>query len=342
MDQRALVLIRVEAGPGIGLGHLARCISIGHALTERGADWQVLTHDPSAAAALVERETLVPIDGEPWSAADADQVAVLASRAHATFTIVDSYDAGARYLDRLRARGGRVAVIQDSRSDVPCDLLINPTADAAPLDPRTSVRVLQGPAFVPLRREFWRQSARHAAACPRRLLITLGGSDSRRLSGHLLGRALEILDSSMVVSCIAGPFFDNLAELRKIAARAEGRAEIIESPSIVGSWLRDADAAIAGGGQTLYELATVGTATVGLEMAANQHGQLTALGSEGVIRVGGSADDPGIVDRCLAMVSDLLGDQQARHLMARRGQTLVDGQGALRVGDALLAVGAAS
>lgn len=336
------ILIRVEAGPGIGLGHVTRCLSIGQALAERGADWQVLAHDRPAVAAVVGPERTVALHCTPWSDEEAESIARLAARTHARFAIVDSYQATARYLSLLRDRGVRVAVIQDTTILVPCDLLLNAAADAAPLGTNDGPTFLRGPAFVPLRREFWQQTRRDTSLVPHRVLITLGGSDPRRLSSRLLERALEILGPQLSISCIAGPFFGDTRELKEITSRASGRAEVIDSPTAIASRFRDADVAIAGGGQTLYELATVGTPTVGVVMAENQRGQLEALARGGVVRLAGCADAQGIIAQCMSAVSEVLGDYAAREAMAGRGQALVDGQGAMRVTEALLTAAARS
>jgi spore coat polysaccharide biosynthesis predicted glycosyltransferase SpsG len=99
------------------------------------------------------------------------------------------------------------------------------------------------------------------------------------------------------------------------------------------------DLAVSGGGQTLYELAACGLPTVALCLADNQRGQLAALADQGALLPGGARDQGGLSSPFADLgpaVTQLAGDLALRQRMSAIGQRLVDGQGTLRVADALL------
>jgi spore coat polysaccharide biosynthesis predicted glycosyltransferase SpsG len=92
-----------------------------------------------------------------------------------------------------------------------------------------------------------------------------------------------------------------------------------------------ADLAVSAGGQTLYELASVGCPTVAVRIASNQDGQLSVFEEAGFLRIVGHGNLSNIVETICEVVKTLLGDSQTRVAMSAAGQRLIDGQGALRV-----------
>jgi UDP-2,4-diacetamido-2,4,6-trideoxy-beta-L-altropyranose hydrolase len=332
------VVIRAEGSAAIGLGHLRRCVSIGQALAHLGAGWTLAAHDAAAAAAVAGGAHVAPIAGARWTLADAEEVAGLAAACSGQAVLVDSYEADDAYVRAISNRGHRVAILDDRPIARGCDLRINPSAGAEKSERDAERPYLGGPSFVPLRPEFWSASPRTVSAVTSRVLITLGGGDPRRLSERLFSGVLACLPD-VDVTCVAGPFFDHVDSLRAIAG-ATSRASIVTAPTAVADLFRDADIAISGAGQTLYELAAVGTPAVAIAMADNQVPQLDALARAEIVIDGGRAADEQIVERVVAQISALAADRRRRSDMSRRGQELVDGQGALRVARALIAVAA--
>jgi UDP-2,4-diacetamido-2,4,6-trideoxy-beta-L-altropyranose hydrolase len=332
----ARLVIRADADAVTGLGHFRRCVSVGRALEHLGACWTVIARDGVVAGTLAGSERVIPLSTVPWSSGDAAEVASVCAAIAADWVIVDSYHAGADYLGSLKSSGVRVAVIHDRTLALPCDLLINAAADAAPLPSRVEeTTFLLGPSFVPLGPDFWTAAPRRAGEPADRIILTFGGGDPRHLSTRLFSALIREL-RRVRVTCLTGPFFDNHDDLHAAARHAQGRAIVVQSPASMADLFRAADVAISGGGQTVYELAAVGTPAVVIVMAENQRRQVEALAKQGIVRVAGDADEPGVVDRAIALASRLLDDPEARRRMIERGQELVDGRGALRIARALI------
>ena len=133
------------------------------------------------------------------------------------------------------------------------------------------------------------------------------------------------------------PFFENFAEVKAAARRAERAVTLVSAPDSVRDLMMEADLAISAGGQTLYELACAGCPTVAIRMAANQDAQLGIFEEAGFLRISGSADHGSIVEAIGTTVRTLLADPQARAAMSVAGQRLIDGYGALRVAQRILA-----
>ena len=337
------ILFRVDAGPQIGLGHLARCLSLATALKREGLDSRFLMNDSPATAAYVARfgfnaETAGP--SVSWGREDAASTVQAAAREAAQAVVVDGRDVTAAYLDRLRQTGCFVVVRDDmARFPFSCHLVLNGNADALRLRYVSSsgdTRFLLGPDYVVLREEFWSVPPRVIRHPVREVLLLLGGADPQRLMPGLL-RLLDGLPGDFAVSAVIGPYFEDREAVRQAAARCARRVRVVESPTALRELMLAADLAISGGGQTLYELACVGCPTVALQVGVDQAGQLQTLADAGCVNSIGHAEEGDAPARVRAAVETLLEDATARQAMARAGQRLVDGQGAARVASEILA-----
>lgn len=337
------VLFRVDAGPHIGLGHLQRCLSLATALLHCGAACLFLTNEEPTARDRVRR---FGFDGytlgavESWGANDLAQTIAMAASHRCAVIVVDSDYEGAEYLSQLRDDGFFVCAIEDiAPHPFPCQLVVNGDAHARQLSYDSSsgdTLFLLGPEYCILRREFWKIPSRVMRDVVQNVLVTLGGADPYNLMPRVLGLLGE-LPGTFTVTAIIGPFFENLSEVEAAAERVRRPVRLVHLPDSVRDLMREADMAVSAGGQTLYELACVGCPTVAVRMASNQDGQLQVSVDAGLIRAVGRADERSVVIAIGDAVLSLLRNPRARAAMSAAGQRLVDGQGALRVAETILA-----
>lgn len=337
------VLFRVHAGPEIGLGHLQRSLSLAAALKRNGIVSQFLVNHSPESLDYVTRvefpaEKLPPVLS--WGREDFAFTADAAGRFRAHVVVVDSPDVPALYLRWLRDAGFFVIVRDDSaRYAFPGHIVFNGNADAPRL-PYVScdsdTLFLLGPEYAVLSADFWRVSARVVREKVEHLLVILGGADSCGLMPKLL-RLLDDVPGDFSVTAVVGPFFGNKGAVKAAADQAKRFVKLVESPTSLRGLMEEADVAISGAGQTLYELACVGCPTVAIQVAADQEGQLRAMAEAGCVRFAGNAKRMDILPQVHAAVLLLLADREARSAMARAGQELVDGQGAFRVTGEILA-----
>jgi spore coat polysaccharide biosynthesis predicted glycosyltransferase SpsG len=196
---------------------------------------------------------------------------------------------------------------------------------------------LIGPSYLVLRPEFWDVPAPALRNEVRTVLVALGGADQLRMTApivRMIDEAPEFARAKIVV--LAGPFVAGGADELPHSPCRE-RIDVRRSPARVVDVMREADVAVSAGGQTLYELARVGCPTVGVEVSADQTDQLRTLEARGVIRaVWGGRSSPDLRAVSVAL-RDLAGDAVARRQLSSAGRRLVDGSGAQRVGEAILA-----
>ena len=332
----ATFLFRVDAGPGVGLGHLSRCVALADALAARGAPSVFLVPSDGAAStrSLAARHRVdVPVSSERGGSADLQDTIAAARRHGCLNVVVDSYAVDARYLGRLREAGLFVTFIDDlAREAVPAHVVVNGGAQASQLLYQSSThdtRFLLGPEYVLLRSESVSQMA-VARERVEQVLITVGGDDPLGATSALID-LLDTAPGDFAVVATVGPLSARREEVEAAAARSHRAVTTVDASTGLGQFIARADLVVSAAGQTLYELAACGMPTIAIELFDNQAGSLAALASAGVVRSAGRWSDVGFASRLLDQLAQLISEPQARARLRLAGTRLVDRRGADRV-----------
>ena len=299
------VAIRADASTAIGWGHAMRCLALAQALPQRPTF--VMDDPPAAFVARAEPDADVVALGDPLPDAD--------------WVVIDGYHLGTDYQRAVREAGARVLVIDDHGhlDRYEADILLNQNLGAPDYRNRApGARLLLGPRYALLRREFRDVPARATRDVACRVLVTLGGSDPDNVSSRVL-EGLGSVALPLEVQLIAGagnPHVDALA-------RAPG-VELVVDAHDMPARMAWADLAVTAAGSTSWELARTGTPQLAIAIADNQRPVIHGLTEAGL------AIDLGVGDVAGA-VEALARDRPRREAMSARGRELVDGRGALRV-----------
>lgn len=312
-----MIVVRADATPAMGLGHAMRCLALAQAHRDAGGDVVFAMADPPEPFAQ-------RLAREGCELRPAEETVAVAARAD--WIVLDGYHFDAAYERTLRA-AGRLLVLDDLDSDHDADLILRQGLGA-----RGGAGVLAGPRYALLRREFrtWRGDDRAVPEHARRILVTLGGGDPGALMLRVLA-ALQRIDEPLEVQWLTGPLNPRRAELE---AAAPGWVEVVVDAADMPERMAWADLAVTAAGITSWELARIGTPQIAIELAYNQRAVATALADAGIaVRVGWHED---VDDAELAgTIAGLAGDADARAEMSRRGRATIDGQGAVRVLEAM-------
>lgn len=332
----------MDAGPHIGVGHLQRCLSLAAALAERGEHSCFLVNDVDGNREFIEPsgfgvETLLKT--ESWTNEDVEETKWVARQHECSVAVVDSHEVSPGYLAALRS-AGLLVVARDDQAlfPFPCQMVLNGNADARRLPYSSSsgdTEFLLGPEYMILGREFWEVPPRPVRTVVQNILLTVGGGDQRNLMPEML-RRLDQVHGEFTVTAVIGPFFENVTEVKSAADSVQRTIRVVESPRSMRDLMEQADLAISAAGQTLYELARLGCPTIAIQVADNQAGQLQVLADLGCLCSAGGADGEDLTTGVERAVVSLLPDLEAHQDMAAAGQRLVDGQGAIRVAEAII------
>lgn len=338
---RGRVVIRCDASPTIGGGHLVRCGSLSVALRERGIEPVIATRFPEAAAAALQRFDLEVVrvqDGaghdDALALADAEATASHAVGTGAALVVVDHYGADASYFEAIRA-SVPLAVIDDraDRDLTAADLVLNQNFRAPGLDYRVAphTKLLLGPDYALLRPEFVKARAalsRTFTPDDRRVLITFGGGEtSDECIAALHG--LDGLDREVEVRCILGPGAARDGRVEAQATMSRQRVEVIRGVDDMTQHMTWADVSLNAGGSTCWELLCLGLPMVTVALGADQDGNVRTLPDAGLAV---AATSPA---SAAPTVASLLASSSTRRRMSFAGMDVVDGLGASRAARAL-------
>ncbi|MGH7766907.1 MAG: UDP-2,4-diacetamido-2,4,6-trideoxy-beta-L-altropyranose hydrolase [Candidatus Binatia bacterium] len=338
------LILRADATPQIGAGHVMRCLALAQAWRDRGG--RAVFALTAAGDALVdrlqsERMAIIRLNAEPGSVDDAEQTAALAAQIGASWTVVDGYHFHSSYHRALKAAGIRLLAIDDYGSAERCsaDLVLNQNLRAEEgwyPDREPYTRLLLGTSYVLLRREFlsWQSWERRVAKEARRLLVTLGGSDSGRAIVQVAEGLQQLSIDDLEAVLVTGAEDAHADELQAIVDGARFSISLTKNVVDTSPLMAWADVAIIAAGGTLWELLYMQSAV--LSYARNPFQEMIVGQLDRQRMVVGLGDLSRVEpEQLAAQVEATLRSEAARKSMAAAGRTLVDGKGAARVVEAL-------
>lgn len=346
------ILIRADASPTIGSGHIARCLTLARVLRKQGshvafACRQLPGHRLDALSAEGFETFALPefYPGEdpqqaiesmlPWQA-DIDALDLLLED-HAEFDwiIVDHYGLDHHWQTAARRWAPRIAAVDDlATRRYSVDLLLNQNLSGlsdnyTPLLPE-GCRTLLGPRYAMLREEF---------DCPaidikpeaRRVLVNFGGFDAAMQTHHAM---LALADfTELEVDFVAGVDNPAWAQMQALAqTRPNWRLHSFVSD--FHQRMTEADLFIGAGGGTSWERAALGLPTICIAVSNNQqvNGEVMAAAGAHVFM---GAREQVSVTQLRDAIGFVAGNFYLRQSLAERSRQMVDGRGALRVAAAL-------
>ena len=340
------LLIRADAGPGIGAGHVMRCLALAQAWREAGGEVRfAMASGEEVFRPVLQAEEIatVTVGAPAGSTADAQATAAAAREMNADWLLFDGYVFGADFQRGVAGAAPCTALLDDNGECAPhaVDLIVNQNAHARVAmygDRRPGCLLLLGSPFALLRRTF-RQSARPPkakAASAARLLVTLGAGDPDNVTGKVVAALAPLAASNRALQAIVvvGAVNPHAAALERAARDCPCSVEVRRSPSDMAGLMAWADAAVAAAGSTTWELLYMGVPTLSLVIAENQRAIARRLADDGVVVNLGWHADLAPADIAV-VVGPLLAQEHRRAEMSRRGRALVDGQGAARVVQAM-------
>jgi len=330
---KPLVVLRPDAGPAVGLGHLQRALGLGVALRERGCSCVVRAPETADVRRRVQSLGLrFDAAAAAWTAGEE---ALALDRLGAAALVVDSYEALGDCLSALREGRPLVFIDDLARFPLPCDVVVNGSVAAAdlPYDRLApTARALLGIEYLLLHPELWEVTARTPLEQVENVLVTCGGSASSVGPLQKLLHAIEGASSAFGLT-IAAP--DDVAAALAPTLRASSRKVSVISPrSTMREAALAADLAVASAGGTTRELLRLGVPTVALVTAENQRAGAVGLSKLGAIELFESVEE---AEAGLAQALDeLVASYEERRRLAEAGPRLIDGQGCRRVAGVVL------
>jgi len=338
------LVIRADASIAIGTGHVMRCLALAQAWQDAGGSVVFASIDLSSSLAQrlrSERFEIVKLDGSPGSAQDASQIEEFSRPHHADWVVVDGYQFDAEYQRKLKDAGLKLLFIDDNghATHYLADLVLNQNAHASQelYQSRASqTRLLLGPRFTLLQREFrpWRHWKREIVSVPRKVLVTMGGSDPGNVTAMVI-RSLQLASiESLEAKVVVGAGNPHIESLERVTNQSETNVSLLKNVTNMPELMAWADVAVSGAGSTCWEMCLLGLPAILIDLAENQRAVAKELDRGGVAIHLGSVGDV-IPEKIASKLRWLLSSVETRTALCVRARELVDGKGAERVVSAM-------
>ena len=336
------LLLRADASPAIGIGHIMRCLALAQAWQDAGGRAVFVTAETSSAAEKrlhAEPCDVIRISVQPGSAEDIRETIRISEMHDSDWVVVDDYQFGCEYQRQLKAGGLKVLFIDDygHARHYFADLVLNQnlSADEKLYQNREPwTELLLGSRYSLLRREFraWREWRREIPQIGRRVLITLGGSNQPVLMERVIQALNMIKREDLEATVVIGG--NNSDTDGFCCAPGDEKIMFRTNVSNMAELMVDADVAIAAAGSTCWELCLLGLPALLIDVAMNQTDVAQELDRRGcAIHIGNS--DNVSAAKIADSLKQLLESHELRLALSLRSRELVDGGGAHRVASLL-------
>jgi UDP-2,4-diacetamido-2,4,6-trideoxy-beta-L-altropyranose hydrolase len=334
------LLIRADASPRMGTGHVMRSLALAQAWQEENRDvvFAMAEHFDKIDSRLAsEGMQITHLPVEPGSEGDMRATIGAAEDCGARWVVLDGYQFRGKFQRALREAGLQVLALDDYGhcEHYWADLILNQDVNAEPelyASREPSTRMLLGTRYILLRREFSalpRPPAKTRSAA-RSVLLTLGGADPWNFTARILNGLAQIRSGDVEVTAVVGPGNPHGREVEAAAQKFGARARVLVAPPDMPSLMQKCDLAISAGGSTMWELAYFRVPTMVLVLAENQLSTALVLKRIDACRVLENARELEAVvlaDEILRLANDT----SAQESYAEVFGNLVDGRGARRV-----------
>ena len=339
MTPGTVIVLRCDAGPRTGTGHVVRCVAIAEELAARGAVpvfLGTLGGVPFVEAQVRDRGFAhVELD-DPSVEGVAAAVQTLGARA----AVLDSYTLPLGLGEALQAAGVAVlAVVDDETRGIVADVYVEQNYGSESLDLAVpaGARLMAGVEnallrdVVRLRRP---ASPRGATAEVPRVVAFFGGTDAFGASPRLVA-ALAATGRPFAAQVVA--VGDEVrASLRAVELGDGQTVELLDPVADLPALLVDADLVVSAAGTSTWELLCLGVPSALVAVVDNQEASFARLSASGLVAplglLSAVAADP---SQAVALLRNLLSDAEARSELGARAWAAVDGDGRVRVVDAL-------
>lgn len=352
------IIVRADASPRIGIGHVRRCLTLARALRKFGADVRFAVQEWGADLAPLLAEfadgalrlpsPLPEQDADPVSwlphgqVHDFQELLAALARGRPDWIIVDHYALDAEWHDLARYELGCRILVIDDLADRPlrADLVVDPNWDR---DHRTKYRdvvgeaeLLGGPHYALIDPRYGTGEPHEQSNGVASIGLFMGGTDPARATVPVL-ETVRAAGFGGKIGIVTSGMNPNIASIQA-AASTDGDVEVdVDLPDLT-AFFRHHDLFILAAGGTTWERMASAAPAIAVITAENQREIANQLADEGLQWLVQAGDWASL----RAMLPAILADPDGRLEQARRCRKLVDARGAERVAAALLTLDDAS
>lgn len=335
-----MIGFRVDSNEIIATGHFMRCMVIALELQSLGNDVLFICADTNGSNLANRHGFPAIVLQTSWNDMNSEverlvEVIRVYSIDH---LVIDSYQVTYSYLKTMNSIVPVIYIDDLNAFACPVSMIINYNVYANDLTynayPPVQTKLLLGPAYVPLRREF-QNIKKIPQSEVTSLLISTGGSDPFHIAEELVNTLNSHVDfQNMTLHVVVGPFckfithsigkYNNVVLHRNVANMAE--------------LMCISDIAITAGGSTMYEICACGLPAISFSFADNQIPGAEYMDKNGLIPYAGDfrMNASESLLKIVEIAHKLVCDSSKRNEITSKMTKLIDGFGGLRIAQAIL------
>ncbi len=333
------LVIRADANPEIGTGHVMRCLALAQAWQD--IDGEVIFIISRGNAKIEDRLRnegfgVIGIPAVPGSRDDATTTITHAGEYRAEWIVADGYHFRDEYQKFIKEHGFRLLVIDDyGHADYYyADIVLNQNPSATTsLYPchEPYVRFLLGGKFVLLRREFmkWMPYQRTFPEKPKRVLVTLGGADIHNVTLSVIHALRNVRIPNIEVNVVVGAGNPHYEELEVAAGSFRNTIRLLKDVKDMPELMAQADFAICAGGGTSWEIAGMRLPSMIIIQSDNQQANAEELERSGIARNLGCYKS--LSCETIRREIELFAEHYSQYAEKCSTKLVIDGKGARRV-----------
>lgn len=334
--------IRADANASVSSGHIMRCIAVAECLEQKGHKVTFLVADAGSEELLVNSRKEYRILNSAWNNLDleVDAMRAILQENSKPVLLIDSYYVTRNYVEQLQPYAFIFYLGSKREYLGGISGLINYSCDIdysfyAKYDPSVT-RLLLGPQYAPLRREF-SSIPEHFSKEGCRILLTTGNSDPGNYVPLILDAVLSLeCSKDSVIDVIVGLFYSNVESL---TTKYGDISNVVFHYNVanMSKLMKESDLAISANGTTVYELAASYVPVISFSLVEEQKKSARSMQKVGIVDYAGEIYTN--ADECVGKIKEKVLfyclNPDARRELSRKANRIVDGNGCLRIAELL-------
>jgi len=322
-----------EGGKTFGFGHITRCLSISTIFKQHGFDIHFIVNGDRSISSVLNDTKHTIFD---WSNKKEKLLEILSK---SSLVLIDSIEITNEQILEIQSLKKDTIFIDDEkrRNILDYGFVVDWTVLSDEKEyftpKKENITYLLGSKYTPLREEFKTAKQNVIGEDIKSIMVTFGGADVRDLTPKILKNLADNFPN-IQKNIIIGSGFTNI---KKIESFKDANTNLIfnAETSTMINLMQNSDLAIASGGQTLYELARIGTPTIAILLVENAKDDTLGWQRVGsVINIGWYNDEKLLANLNDAIVS--LREKNARLQMQNKAKKYINPNGALTLVNTIL------
>jgi UDP-2,4-diacetamido-2,4,6-trideoxy-beta-L-altropyranose hydrolase len=329
------IFFRLDESGKKGNGHLVRCLTLAKEIAKQQSEIVFICAEVSEESAIQINlagfilERISSFEGE---IIDSQRVIEVIKKYSSGILIVDHYELNIGWNKILCEHVKKLIVIDDLiNRPFYCHLLISPNCfrtSAYNLLVPDFCELLLGPEFVFIKPEYLQFKKSHIKDSIDRILIFMGGADSKNVTSKLIEALSENEFNSIHLDIVIGSNNSNKLEIEHKANKRGNFTIYFDRPHLA-DLMNTADLSIGAGGNTAWERVCIGLPSFIITLADNQVALANYLNNLGFVSYIGNYD---IITNILIQNSirkEIKDGQLRKNFIANKN--ICDGMGVSRV-----------